>query len=66
MSEISRRTFEEASTKVQQAMLFDKCCTLEEKLEILNKKISRKTIIDKFYLVISGFIGGIFAKWIKL
>lgn len=65
MSEITRETFEKASASVQRGMLFDKCCAVDEKLDKFDKRLVKKAMVDKVYLTVFGFVGGLFSRWIK-
>ena len=71
MKEINRDTFDESPAKTKLSLLFDSICNIEDKVDVLTRKLDVKLKIDKVYVCIGGFLGAAFAlllrempKWI--
>ena len=59
---VSRETFEDAPVKTKLNFLFDIQCCNSNKIDVIDKCLRRNKIIDKVYLGICGFLGGL-ATW---
>ena len=63
--ELTRKSFDSADTNTKLGILFDMSHNTRQEVCILKEMVKRNKIIDKVYLGVCGFLGGMATRLFK-